>query len=369
MLMFWDSNVVDRGYMTARWAAVAGTVTILGPFVSACAAWEVFTLRRFWGQLVISRSWFAVLTHRLATPLMVAVGLETVFLLQAGASGTGVGWRDWWFALMLLTNVLTWTFFGGALGLWLPPVFALAGALLVPFLFLTLPFGWEPLWIRHLTGVPLDCCSTSDVPDGRVVLGSLLTMLAVSLWTLAATAVRLGPYHVKVIAPIAMFLAGGLGLASAVQSVHTLGPIPAVARNTSALRCDREVCVWPEEQSVLAVNREAWSSVRAAWIDMGLPPPVTGIGPVESKSSLPLVSRSTDGVQVTTSMASLLPRAVFHCMNNFEDEQRNLYLDELSRMLARRLGLPMPEGAGPSGVAAMTDQGAARRIYDQVRAC
>lgn len=369
MMMFWDGSVVDRQYAVSRSAAAAGAVTILGPFVAACAAWEVLVLRRVWGRLTIGRSWVAVLVHRLTSTLLVAGGLEILLFLRASTSAGGIAWPDGEFVALLSLGIVSWTFFGAALGLWLPPLIAVVGALLLPFLFLVMPFGWQPLWLRHLTGVPLDCCSTSDVFDVRVFMGSFLVLVSLFLLTIAAIAVRLGPYRAPFLAPVVVCLVASICLVAAVRSVDVLGPLPVSSRDASELHCENEVCLWPEDQEFLNVNQEVWESVRMAWIGMGLPEPVRRIAPIETSRTLPIVSRSTDRSQVTTSMVTLLPRAVFHCTNHYADERRNHQISQLTNLLAGALGLPSPDGTSQADGTRMTDPGLALRTYRAVRPC
>lgn len=169
--LFLTENATTANYAPARAAAVTGAMAILAPILALCAVWEAATLRVLWGLLTVRRQWWLVLAARLAPVLAVGVLIHLALYAEALLLLPSPAWPGWELPSLSLVGVLAWTAFGAALALVLGRLLAMTAALLVPYLALTLPAGWQPFWLRHVNGSPFDCCSTSEVLDPRVLVG------------------------------------------------------------------------------------------------------------------------------------------------------------------------------------------------------
>jgi hypothetical protein len=122
--------------------------------------------------------------------------------------------------------------------------------------------------------------------------------------------------------------------AACVSATTGLGAMPTHPRPASALVCQQEVCLWPEDSEALAANRDGWRAVRAAWTGLGLPLPAKArIGPVATGGLLAITTTATDVDSAQASMTQLLPRALAGCLAEFDDEGRNERFDRLSVLL------------------------------------
>lgn len=337
-VVFLSGNPGTADYPLAQAAAATATMSVIGPVLALCAAWEAFTLRSLWGRMTVRRSWWQVLFQRLLPVPIVGLLVEGACYVFAQVQSGRPGWPGWELPALTVLGVLAWTAFGAALGLTLGRVLAMTTALLVPYLALTLPAGWEPLWLRHLNGNPFDCCSTSEVLDPRVVIGSGAVLGAVLIVSLCVAQVRLAPsgdrpWIAGAVAMVVLVAAGaGVTLASG------LGASPTRQRPADALECRQDVCLWPEDVDAFTANASGWAAVRAAWTGLGLTVPTDArVGPIVADGLLPITTTGTAPAGAQVSMAQLLPRALAGCSQDFTDPERDEAFDRLSVLLLRRL--------------------------------
>lgn len=357
-VVFLSGNPGLSPYPLAQGSAATATMAVIGPVLALCATWETFTLRSFWGRLTVRRPWLRVLVERLLPVLVVGLLVQGACQVFAQTQSTRPGWPGWQMILLAVLGVLAWTAFGAALALVLGRLLAMTSALLVPYLVLTLPAGWEPLWLRHLNGNPFDCCSTSEVLDTRVVTASAAVLGTILVVSLCVAQVRLAssgnrPWTALTVAVVAIVAVG-----FAVAPVTALGASPTKQRPAEELECRADLCLWPEDATAFAANEAGWTAVRTAWTGLGLPiPQGTRIGPIAAKGLLPISTTATDQQSAQVSMTQLLPRALAGCNEDFTDPDRNDRLDRLTVLLQQRLrlddaGLPLVTVTDPQPVPA-----------------
>ncbi|MGI5186382.1 hypothetical protein ACQEVZ_60125 [Dactylosporangium sp. CA-152071] len=331
-------------YAPARAAAVTGAMAILAPILALCAVWEAATLRVLWGLLTVRRQWWLVLAARLAPVLAVGVLIHLALYAEALLLPSPA-WPGWELPSLSLVGVLAWTAFGAALALVLGRLLAMTAALLVPYLALTLPAGWQPFWLRHVNGSPFDCCSTSEVLDPRVLVGSVGVLGAVAVLSVCVAQVRLAPSQYRPWAAAVVAVAALVGAAGGITAVAGLGPMPTRTRPADALVCRLPVCLWPEDAAAFAANEAAWRAASAAWTDLGLPAPaVDRIGPIQAEGMLAITTTATSEESARATMAQMLPRALANCLRDFSDPARDQRLDQLSALLAAELGVAQALG-------------------------
>lgn len=327
-------------YALASAAKASGAIVVVGPFVALSAAYEMRVLRALWGQLDVRLPWYRVAFGRLwpvAGAGVLAMGASYAAMGAAGSSSLmSPGW--YYYPLVSLFGVFAWMSVGAALGLLFRPLVAVPLAAITPYLVVTLPGGWEPLWLRHLTGLLFDCCSTSDVLDRRAVVASTGILLAFGLVGWMLIFLRLGALSPSP-SPFAAgsVLTAGLVLLAVTQASH-LGAAPTAQRPLNALECSGQVCLWPEDARARQANEAAWPKVRLAWTELGLPLRQTAIGPVSGPEMLDVVVLTEDPRAAAASMAQALPRAALGCRERYQDEAGNLAADQLALLLLQRVG-------------------------------
>ncbi|WP_230514442.1 hypothetical protein [Salinispora arenicola] len=368
--LFLSANPPVAAYAPAGAAAVTGTMSIIAPLLAACAAWEALTLRALWGLLTVDRPWWRVLLGRLAPVLVAGLLVQAVLYADVLLTSSRLGWPGWQFPLLSVLGTVTWTIFGAAIALVLGRLLALTVALLAPYLLLTLPAGWEPLWLRHLNGSPFDCCSTSQVLDPLVTIGAAGVLGAILVVSLCLVRVRLAPVQdrpwVALVTTVAAVVAG----VAAASAVTGLGASPARPRPAADLVCHGTVCLWPEDAAARDANVAAWDAARASWARLGLPAPaVDRVGPIQADGMLPLTTTSSDVQAAKATMAQLLPRALSGCLTDFDDAAQGERLDSLTMMLARDLGVDDQLAASlPAGSPAPTPA-LAQRLWRETGRC
>lgn len=330
----------DSGYGLARASAAHATLVVVGAFAAVCAAWETETLRRLWGRLVVTRPWWQVLAARLAptlgiTAVLLAVVYAVALLAPPGPVTSGPGWQ---FPVLTLLAVTAWTLFGAAVTLSAGRLVALPAALLVPYLATTLPAGWEPLWLRHTTGILFDCCATGQVLDPRAVGASTAVLGALGALSLCVAAVRLGPAGVTPWPAVVVAVAVLATAAFPVANVMAMGASPTAPRSASDLVCSDRVCLWPEDEESRPANREAWDSVSAGWSRLGLPPLPDTVS-AATGHGMPVATTFVDARQARLSMAASVPRVARGCTDDYDDERLNRAFDDLSYLLLVELGM------------------------------
>lgn len=344
MALFWLSATwqvapfANSPYSPALATKSNDALVIVGSYLAVAAAWEMGALRVVWGRLTVTRSWGRAVLGRLGLVLgSDAVMMVLVYAVTGGATFLRHG-PDVGLVAVSAAGVLAWTPFGAALALALRPLLALPLALLLPFLVMSLPQGWSPLWIRHVNGYLSDCCSTSQVLDQRAVHASLGFLLAVLVCSTAAMAVRLAKddghaRHTLPAATTASVLALA-GAAALIAPVTALGAVPTRQRPIAALQCQDELCLWTEDAVARPANQTAWDDAQAAWAALHLPPlTVTRIGPVPQRGVLGIASSSTAVDQASESIATVLPRELAGCHDQYSDARRDIALGRLGYLL------------------------------------
>jgi len=326
-------------YPLARQAAASVAILAVGPFVALVSAWEARVLLAVWGRLPVHRSWMRVVAGRVTPQVLTGCGIMTVVYVERLRDDLLHSSTTLAFYAISIAAVLAWSVVGAALGLWLPTVIALPAALVAPYLAMTYPASWTPLWLRHLTGVLFDCCSSSDRVSPAAVLASLLMMGALIGLSLAALEVRLGPSKPR-LDRVALMVVATVSLAVAgVSSARALGALPTEARPASELVCERNVCVWPEELGVIDANSRAWLEVQGALFALEVDLGATRIAPIAASGMLPMVVSTTDRqvamVAMTLNFASLVDR----CFDSETAEIRFGAAEQLTRLLAAELGV------------------------------
>lgn len=364
----WASN-----YPLAAASQANDGVVIIGPYVALAAAWEMGALRSLWGRLPVRRPWWRVLSGRLA--LVIGCGLAAMATLYGvlGHLTLLTDFPGWSLPLISVISVLCWSLAGAAVALIFRPLIALPLALIAPFLVISLPQGWSPLWLRHLNGYLSDCCSTTDVLDSRAVTASLGFLAAIAVCALAVIAVRLvhDPRDAPATAAVALAVTGGavLGAWALITPASHLGPLPTTTRPLTQLDCAHDVCLWPEDKIYRDANETGWDQVQSSWRALGLPLKTTRIGPVTTPTLLGVTVTTDSTDQVRASMASLLPRALLGCQDDYTDQNRNDVLAELAYLTLNGTGHPNPlvtplRPDQPPPTAADAD-----RLWSSVRAC
>lgn len=333
-------------YAPALSTEANSSIVIVAPYVAVAAAWEMGALRTVWGRLVVKRSWGQVVLGRLG--LVVGCGVAAIALAYALVGGTTFLRHapDPGLLVVSVVSVTAWTAFGAALALVFRSLVALPLALIAPFLVLSLPQGWEPLWVRHVNGYVSDCCRTSEVLDYRAVQASLAFLLALLMCAGAVIAVRLAQSATQA-RRVAWVGAVGAGVALAVAAaaiapVTQLGAVPTVQRPLALLQCSGELCLWPEDAPARVANETAWSNVKGIWTGLGLPLPTTRISPVVGPGVIAVATSSSDVEQATVSIATLLPRQLTGCPDDYSQPSRD---EALSRLGYLVLSLAAPEAA------------------------
>ena len=361
-----DSTPFESGYGLSKAAAANGTMVLVGPYVAVCAAYEAVVLRMFWGRWSVRRPWWQVLGQRMA-PVVAAGAVVLGLIYMLSLSRGQIDPPGWQFPLLSLLGVIAWTMFGAAFGLVFGRLVALTAAALLPFLTLALPVAWEPLWLRHLNGAPVDCCSTNLVLDPRAVSASVGFLGGVLVLAVCVARVRLAPagnvpWPTALVSVVVVVAATTLSL-----SARELGASPATLRPAAQLSCQEDVCLWPEDRQAFSVNQAAWQRVRSAWASLGLPAPTGRVAPVEAAGLLPIASRAQQEQQVAESMAVTLPRALLGCMDDYTDELRNNGLDQVSYLLLIELDAEEPHSLVPIG--SPPPRAAAVELWQRLEPC
>jgi hypothetical protein len=331
--LFLGMTTAAENYALAQASAANGTMFVIGPYVAVAAVWETEPLRILWGRMTVARSWWRVLAARLRVVVAGGLGVLVFIYFDALARMPSPAAPGWQFPTLSVLGVLAWTAFGAALALLLNRLLAMTAALLVPYLLLVLPAGWEPLWLRHVNGMLFDCCGTGQILDSRALVASVGFLAGIAVLSLCVARARLAPARNVPWLTGLVALTTLAGVGTAVAGARELGAIPATVRPTTALVCESDICLWPEDWAAHGTNRLAWEQVRAAWSGLGLPELPSRIGPVADGDLLAVTTRSRDLNGALVSMAQQLPRALFDCGDSFQDARQNQLFDDLSYLL------------------------------------
>ena len=258
----------DDEYGLSHWAHGLSTVYLLGPVAAGFAAWELGRLR---AARVLEapnvRSPFRVA----ATPLLAVVGAAWLAMLVAVLAVGVTGLPPLTLLAAPFGAVLALTAVGALLGATTRLVVAVPVAFLGSYLWMVLPMGAEPLWLRHLTGHWSSCCVIGTEVAPEAAVGALLVDLAV----VACCGLLLLRRRSAVVAGTALLVLA-VGAAGGVLSVRHLGPDPVRPRQ-DALLCRTvdgvRTCVWPEHSARLTEVSDVAAAAANAWETYGLTPP------------------------------------------------------------------------------------------------
>jgi hypothetical protein len=374
--VLWEKTPKEESYGVSVYAAVNQTLIFVAPVLSLGAVLEAQPLKRIWPGLTVRRTWAASLCQRLSSVLLTAAVTIVLLYGMATITAKSVSPDALWFPGLTLLSASSWILFGMACGLVLNGILSVAVGVLVPFMFIALPPGWSPLWVRHLTGVPVDCCSPGDVINLRVVGGSAAILVLIATLSLILANLRLSPSGSRIYPKILLaLLVIPTLLAPSVWLVSALGAFPTTPRDPRDLVCQHQVCVWPEERSSLAVNIAAWDAVRTAWISSGLPLRTTKISSAPGPGSLELATHGMPEEAAELSMLSQLPRSLANCPDTYDSDRRNQIFNQVSALIAHRMGLQsqLPSSSeletGHSAGNDVTANNDVTSLWKEVRSC
>ncbi|MBA2556247.1 MAG: hypothetical protein H0V12_02705 [Chloroflexi bacterium] len=256
-------------------ATAKGTAALpfVAAFCAACAAWEGSRLRRarLWAAPSV-RSRVAIVTWCLLPVVLVgllAIGIAIAVALVRSSAGL----PDPRFIAMTMLDLVALSVAGFATGLLLPIVVAGPLAIVASFIWLAFVPAFEPVWLRHLTGMFRDCCGLADDLAPQAILASSIVNLGI-----------IGAVAVLVAGPPLRALRVG-GVLAALVTVGIAGVIlvggmtyaPVIPRDSALLACRARgtvtVCTWPEHQARAAEVAEIVGRVRAGWQQAGIDAP------------------------------------------------------------------------------------------------
>ena len=271
-ILYVTKATYPNNYGVAATAGATSSMAFLVGFVAMTAAWEAARLRR--GGI-----WAAPHTRsKLAITIIAVIPsivLGAVFLLGTVVAASVYGQAGLPEIRMVIVGfiaICAWSLVGFLAGLRLPMSVSLPSMLLAPFLWFAfvpaLPVGW----LRHLSGMYRDCCRIgADIAPAALLAGLIMnvTIIVVALYAIGALRIRWSR-----IAATAMFVTGVIVSSAFAWSV---GPIPEVARDRSALKCSKvsaaELCLWPEHDSLTQVFRPTLNAVIGELARQELPIP------------------------------------------------------------------------------------------------
>lgn len=295
-------------YALDRELQAARAIVVIGPLAACTAALDARVITELWGRLTVHRDWQTVVARALApraAQAIAALASSYVFFLWGHDSLAGASIAP---VAVNLLQIVSLLLFGLGAGLWLRPAFAAPLALVVPFAAMSYPISMNALWVRHLTGLFMDCCSTGSVLAWRAVSGPVLVNLSVALVALVAISVRLGGHRIKVARSLCGLAAAGTLVVVSIEAVHDVGPFPSAPRSSDELRCRNDVCLWPEEEATIRVANElAWARLRVASESLGVRLAWSTISSEVSLTSPPLVVQTASETTALVSMIETLP--------------------------------------------------------------
>ena len=256
-------------YQSALQAQATSVLFLLVPAVAALVAWEVGRLNNADVlTLPAVRSQTERLVRAMTAPLiLVMTSLASAVILLAGLAPP-----QWRIILPAIATLVAAALLGAAAGVTLPKALGAPISLAVGYLFMVLPQALTPFWLRHLNGMFMGCCLTSQSLNPRASVASMLTALGVGVAGAIVASRRVT--RVEIVVSI---LIATIGISSAALIVRHLGPDPVVARKTDLI-CDSldgvQFCLWPENRKNLDLVARTGSAIVSAWIAAGLHPPM-----------------------------------------------------------------------------------------------
>ena len=150
-----------------------------------------------------------------------------------------------------LLQSIAWTIAGIAIGRAFNTAVALISALLLPYILLAIPPAILSLGrLRHMFGLPVGCCSLDTNLDTRMLLSSIIMLLAITLFSgmifMARQSTNLLAFAVFIPLCISSYI------------IAPEGPTAQQARPFDELVCEDRVCHWPEiPKSIVTANAKA----------------------------------------------------------------------------------------------------------------
>lgn len=249
-----------------------GSIIVLAPLGAGCAAWRAGSYRRGgWHQ----RRWPRSHARRAATEILSTAAVQLVAYLVAALAAAprsdapGLP-LDPQLLLVAAASLLGWTALGYAVGWWARPELAMPTVILGSYLAIVFPVAIEPLWVRHLAGTYLGCCSPDRILDPAAVRAPVLLALGV-----AGAGVLLVAARERAWTAFAAVAIVAVTASAAVAQVDHLGPDP-IAPRLGTVACqgtEPTVCTWPEQEDARDHIAEVARSTLARWSAAGLEVP------------------------------------------------------------------------------------------------
>ena len=300
-ILYVTKATYSNNYGVAATAGATSSMAFLVGFVAMTAAWEAARLRR--GGI-----WDAPHTRSRLEITIIAVTpsilLGAVFLFGTVVAASLYGQSGMPEIRMVVVGfiaICAWSLVGFLAGLRLPMSVSLPSMLLAPFLWFAFVPALPVEWLRQLSGMYRDCCRIgADIAPAALLAGLIMnvTIIVVALYVIGAFRRRWSR-----IAAIAMLVTGFIVSSAFAWSV---GPIPEVARDQSALRCSTvsavELCLWPEHDGPTQLFRPTLTALIGELARQELPIPGRWSEELAGSTSGTL-SRSTCGSQIQTQFA------------------------------------------------------------------
>lgn len=271
-ILYVTRAIYPNNYGVAATAGATSSMAFLVGFVAVTAAWEAARLRRggIW-DAPHTRSRLAI-TIIAVIPSIVLGAVFLVGTVVVAAVYGQAGLPEIRIVVVGFIAICAWSLVGFLAGLRLPMSVALPGMLLAPLLWFAFVPALPVEWLRQLSGMYRDCCRIgADIAPAALLAGLIMnvTIIVIALYAIGALRMRWSR-----IAATAMLVTGVIVSSAFAWNV---GPIPEVARDTSALRCtkvsDTELCLWPEHDGPTQVFRPTLNTVIVALTRDGLPIP------------------------------------------------------------------------------------------------
>jgi hypothetical protein len=262
----------DPSYPPALTAGSTALIFLVAPVCAACAAWEGGRLRRAgWSILPHVRS--PLIVSLMAVFPILIMGIATItIMIVVGLARSGVATiPDFRIVGMAYAVIVAHTLLGFAIGIHVPTPLAVPTVLLLDYAWMALPNQYEPLWLRHLTGAWLLCCTI----DTDVAPLAILGVYAVA-GGLTGTAILLLRYPFSTFRIALATIPTFLGFGAGVLAVQGMSYAPVIPRDSADLVCSNgqpRMCVWPEQQERLDEVAAIAKNATERWREVGVSVP------------------------------------------------------------------------------------------------